>query len=309
MTSETVADVLAEMRNSGWPSNAENWAERIDRALRGAEVVAWYSPELDAVITATEMAFRQRDGSADGTTYTAPLYLSPPAPAASVPVESLGRDAGPASKLDVAMRARGLPTVSDALGYSRNFADANPHLTQTAKDHITGLCDMLELASAHSAPPLASVPEGWAMVPRVATSAMISSGWESGKLVGDTRIIISVSGVWDAMISTAAAHNNPASDYALCCDTPAYCSSVRRCTATDAVRDGPQTITKKVCDGCPHLKTEWWKDYLDNDETDSGTMAVCTLAGKNINAYWGKEDPPPIWCPIAPPTNQEGAAP
>ncbi len=192
-----------------------------------------------------------------------------PAAPQSVPVESLGRDGGTCS---------------------RRCAE-------------TLVCDN------SCAPALASVPEGWQLVPIVATRAMVSSGWESGKLVGDTRVIVSVSGVWDAMLSTAAAHNNPASDYALCCDTPAYCSSVRRCTATDAVRDGPQTITKKVCDGCPHLKTEWWKDYLDNDETDSGTMAICTLAGKNINAYWGKEDPPPIWCPIAPPTNQEGAAP
>ena len=85
--------------------------------------------------------------------------------APAVPVESLGRDAEPVSGLDAAMRARGLPEVADALGYSRNFAAANPHLTQTTKDHITGLCDMLELASAHQTtpptPPPASVPDGW----------------------------------------------------------------------------------------------------------------------------------------------------
>ena len=41
----------------------------------------------------------------------------------------------------------GLPRVEDALGYSRNFAAANPYLTNTAKEHINGLCNLLE---AHS---------------------------------------------------------------------------------------------------------------------------------------------------------------
>lgn len=31
-----------------------------------------------------------------------------------------------------------------ALDYSRNFAEANPNLTNTAKEHILGLCDLLE---------------------------------------------------------------------------------------------------------------------------------------------------------------------
>lgn len=37
-----------------------------------------------------------------------------------------------------------LPRVEDALIYSRNFAEASPYLTSTAKHHITGLCDLLE---------------------------------------------------------------------------------------------------------------------------------------------------------------------
>lgn len=37
-----------------------------------------------------------------------------------------------------------LPKVEDALLYSRNFAAASPYLTNTAKHHITGLCDLLE---------------------------------------------------------------------------------------------------------------------------------------------------------------------
>jgi hypothetical protein len=59
--------------------------------------------------------------------------------------------------------------------------------------------------------------------------------------------------------------------------------------------------TKRVCDGCPNLKTEWWKDYLDNDETDSGTSATCmhSIPGKSITAYWRKGDASPGWCPLA----------
>lgn len=63
------------------------------------------------------------------------------------------------AELDSVLRERGLPTVADALGYSRNYAEANPHLTKTCKDHIQGLCNMLEIASkAHVAVVLP--PEG-----------------------------------------------------------------------------------------------------------------------------------------------------
>lgn len=74
----------------------------------------------------------------------------PPKPAGAVPT------------LDSVLRERGLPTVADALGYSRNYAEAAPHLTQTGKDHILGLCNMLEIAAQH--PPAAgradAVPAG-----------------------------------------------------------------------------------------------------------------------------------------------------
>lgn len=40
------------------------------------------------------------------------------------------------------------PTIHDALGYSRNFAEASPYLTKTAKEHITGLCNLLEITAA-----------------------------------------------------------------------------------------------------------------------------------------------------------------
>lgn len=41
----------------------------------------------------------------------------------------------------------GMPKVEDALAYSRNFADASPYLTNTAKEHIHGLCALLEAQS------------------------------------------------------------------------------------------------------------------------------------------------------------------
>ena len=61
---------------------------------------------------------------------------------------------------------------------------------------------------------------------------------------------------------------------------------------------GVADATKSVCDGCQHLKTEWWRDHLDNDETDSGTSATCTKDGRNITAYWREGSARPNWCPL-----------
>lgn len=38
------------------------------------------------------------------------------------------------------------PSIADALAYSRNYATANPLLSNTAKEHILGLCNLLERA-------------------------------------------------------------------------------------------------------------------------------------------------------------------
>ncbi len=52
------------------------------------------------------------------------------------------------------------------------------------------------------------------------------------------------------------------------------------------------------CAGCSALKAEWWKDHLDNDETDSGTLAKCAASNdKAISAYWSERMAPPQWCP------------
>lgn len=178
---DTIADVLAEMRKQSAIYNPEIWADRIERAMaasavqddakdaarfrwlrdhaintEGAKGSPWcvYGLDLGDCTPAfgAELVAMVDDAMANG------IVCSP------VPVESLGRDAEPTGGLDAVLRGRGLPTVNDALGYSRNFAAANPHLTQTAKDHINGLCDMLEIAAGQHAPPPASVPDGLAIV-------------------------------------------------------------------------------------------------------------------------------------------------
>ena len=70
--------------------------------------------------------------------------------------------------LDSVMRARGLPCVSDALGYSRNFAYANPALSQTTRDHIEGLCNMLEIAAANPSPAHAGAEDAEALAEEAA---------------------------------------------------------------------------------------------------------------------------------------------
>lgn len=63
--------------------------------------------------------------------------------------------------------------------------------------------------------------------------------------------------------------------------------------------EGPQPLPAKLsCQGCDHLTTEWWKDYLENDETDSGTSGTCTKVDRNISAYWSANSAPPSWCPF-----------
>lgn len=64
---------------------------------------------------------------------------------------------------------------------------------------------------------------------------------------------------------------------------------------------GPREVTRKTCSGCPALETKWWKDYLENDETDCGTSATCTAASRSITAYWDAGYPVPSWCPATKP--------
>lgn len=63
----------------------------------------------------------------------------------------------------------------------------------------------------------------------------------------------------------------------------------------------PPAAPRFTCKGCPALTTKWWHEVLENDESDSGTTALCSAAGKAITAYWRASDPPPAWCPGAPP--------
>lgn len=74
---------------------------------------------------------------------------------------------------------------------------------------------------------------------------------------------------------------------------------------TQADRDGPAPLEKPItlhCVGCRHLATKWWKDHLEDDETDSGISARCgaipdEYGGKSISAYWSERDVTPDWCP------------
>lgn len=64
---------------------------------------------------------------------------------------------------------------------------------------------------------------------------------------------------------------------------------------------GEVALPERKCDGCPHLCTERWLDYLDNDETDSGTLAKCmhSLPAKTIDTYWAAHHASPAWCPLS----------
>lgn len=64
---------------------------------------------------------------------------------------------------------------------------------------------------------------------------------------------------------------------------------------------GPRivTISYETCEGCPKLKTEYWKEYYDNDDYDSGTKGYCTAIEpeKLIEHYWSQTVKTPAWCP------------
>lgn len=142
---ETVADVLAEMRNSGWPY-ADNWADRIERAMAASAVpVAWSCTQFieDAnglAIGIDEPRIVWDSDRPDDDGDWEPLFgRSLHAPA--VPVESLGRDAPDPVPLN-AVRA-----ALEAVDTGR---------TQIARDNLR----ILEIhLRAQSAPPPASVPE------------------------------------------------------------------------------------------------------------------------------------------------------
>ena len=68
---------------------------------------------------------------------------------------------------------------------------------------------------------------------------------------------------------------------------------------SEGTKIGPRQVVARrlVCDGCQKLRTEYWRDELDNDETDSGTSATCEAAGRSITAYWYEHYETPGWCP------------
>jgi len=107
------------------------------------------------------------------------------------------------AELDSVLRERGLPTVADALGYSRNYAEATPHLTQTGKDHILSLCTMLEIATQHPSAEVAgsmlSLPEDGAYIIKFEDASVEDEFFA----MGDAREIAlhrfdQISGNWNA---------------------------------------------------------------------------------------------------------------
>ncbi len=65
------------------------------------------------------------------------------------------------------MNSKRLPPVPDALAYSRNYAIASPYLNSTAREHIEGLCDLLEQTEAAR---LAAVESAGALQPSVSAT-------------------------------------------------------------------------------------------------------------------------------------------
>lgn len=63
------------------------------------------------------------------------------------------------------------------------------------------------------------------------------------------------------------------------------------------MQEGPSIIIRKYCTGCTNLKLEYWKDYLENDETDSGTDATCLKENIHMGMYYSSSDQTPSWCP------------
>lgn len=61
--------------------------------------------------------------------------------------------------------------------------------------------------------------------------------------------------------------------------------------------EGPSTKTTYHCAGCPHLETEDWVFYEENDGVDRGTYATCKKLNKNIGSYWYSHSFAPDWCP------------
>lgn len=62
---------------------------------------------------------------------------------------------------------------------------------------------------------------------------------------------------------------------------------------------GPSIKTTLHCKGCMALVTRDWSEYLENDDTDSGTTATCTADGANrvISSCYYSFDQIPEWCP------------
>ena len=63
-------------------------------------------------------------------------------------------------------------------------------------------------------------------------------------------------------------------------------------------------ICKNFCDGCPCLKTENKKEWVDTGDDWMGwtrccsTIATCTLNQRQISDNWRHSTETPNWCPV-----------
>lgn len=111
------------------------------------------------------------------------------------------------------------------------------------------------------APLHGAVPEGWQLVPRVADVNMVNAARAAGAVFGFGHHYEK---------ALAAAPAPEADQHADCCDTPAYCSSVRRCTAKDAAPEAERAEGEAVCADCG-----WSGKWPDSDSGRRGACPVC----------------------------------
>jgi hypothetical protein len=116
--------------------------------------------------------------------------------------------------------------VDEALAYFAKAGDeGDRRYIEAIRKHIAALSQT------------AGVPEGFVMVPMEPTPQMVTAGFMAREKQYAPEplddFVASSRAIYRAMLAAAPAASG-GEDYSACCDTPAYCSSVRRCTAKDS---------------------------------------------------------------------------
>lgn len=91
--------------------------------------------------------------------------------------------------------------IAMALGYSRNFANANPGLSSTAREHILGLCTLLERAMAAEL----SMPfRHWVFTAAEGLRFYIDRMEENGDVTGPRHLLWMLGKIGEGMSATKA---------------------------------------------------------------------------------------------------------